>query len=120
MTRAHGLGRRLAAGILLLGVLAAAGLHHHEDLWGVVSGAPLERVISGHSPLSSDAHWHSGIVVKDDPCLACQSQRSAGVAAEPCRETPLALALFHATPASISPVPIDVETHGSRGPPALL
>ncbi|HYX22208.1 MAG TPA: hypothetical protein VFA98_15300, partial [Thermoanaerobaculia bacterium] len=71
MTVRRGLLRRLAAGLLVLGAFAAAGLHHHEDLAGTVSGAPLERVVSGHSPLSRAAHWHAGVFVKDDPCLAC-------------------------------------------------
>ena len=114
------LGRRFAAGILLLGVLSAAGLPHHEDLAGAVSGASLERVVSGHSPLSHADHWHSGVRVKDDPCLACQSHRAAGVAPEPCRETPLTLALFHATPWSLPTVSGDAASHDSRGPPALL
>ena len=114
------LGRRFAAGILLLGVLSAAGLPHHEDLAGAVSGAPLERVVSGHSPLSHADHWHSGVRVKDDPCLACQSHRAAGVAPEPCRETPLTLALFHATTWSLPTVSGDAASHESRGPPALL
>jgi len=121
MTRPNGIGRRFVAGILLLGALAAGGLLHHEDLAGGLSGSSqLERVLSSHSPLSSDAHWHSGVRVKDDPCLACQSQRSAGVLAEPCRETPVALAVFHATSAILSPVTAALESHGSRGPPALL
>ena len=106
--------------MLLLGVLAATGLQHHEDLAGAVARAPLERVLSSHSPLSRAAHWHSGVRVKDDPCLACQSQRSAGVAPEPCREAPLALAYFQATPSPLSPVSTGIATHGSRGPPALL
>jgi hypothetical protein len=120
MTYPHGLRRRAAAGILFLGVLAAGVLPHHEDLAGAIAGAPLERVLSSHSPLSKGAHFHSGVPVKDDPCLACQSHRSAGVAAELCRETPAALALFHGTPVSFSAVPADVASHGSRGPPALL
>ena len=120
MTHPRGLRFRAVAGILLLGVLAAAGLHHHEDLAGAVSGAPLERVVSGHSPLSHGEHWHSGVVVKDDPCLACQSQRTAGVTAESCRDIPLSLALFHAAPAPQSVSSFGVESHGSRGPPALL
>jgi hypothetical protein len=120
MTHPRGLRSRVVAGILLLGVLAAGALHHHEDLWGAISGAPLERVLSRHSPLSTDAHWHSGTRVKDDPCLACQSHRSVGVSPEPCREVPLALADFHATLPPLSPVSVGIESHGSRGPPALL
>ncbi len=120
MTLPRGLGRRFAAGILLLGVLAAAGLHHHEDLAGPVAGGSLERVLSSHSPLSRAAHWHSGVRVKDDPCLACQSQRSVGAAPELCREAPLALAYFRATLSALSPVSCGVRSHGSRAPPALL
>jgi hypothetical protein len=120
MTHPRGLRIRAVAGILLLGVLAAAGLHHHEDLAGAVSGGPLERVVSGHSPLSHADHWHSGVRVKDDPCLACQSHRTAGVTAKLCREAPIALALFHPTVSSLPTVSSEVASHGSRGPPALL
>jgi hypothetical protein len=120
MKHPRGLSRRIAAGILLFGVLAAAGLHHHEDLAGAVSGAPLERVVSNHSPLSGATHWHSGVPVKDDPCLACQSHRSVGAAPEPSREAPLTLACFHATLSFSSPVSGGIEFHGSRAPPALL
>ncbi len=120
MSARRGLLRLLAAGLALLGALAAAGLHHHEDLASFVPGAAGERVLSGHSPLSHSAHWHSAVVVKDDACLACQGQRSAGVTPEICREAPLALAHFRATAAALSFLPVAVESHGSRGPPALL
>jgi len=120
MSTRRGLLRRLAAGLVLFGALGGAGLHHHEDLAAFGADGSGERVLSGHSPLSHSAHWHSAVVVKDDACLACQGQRSAGVTPEICREAPLALACFHATAAAPALRPVAVESHGSRGPPALL
>lgn len=120
MTPPRGLRFRAVAGILLLGVLAAAGLPHHEDLAGGIPGAPLERVVSRHSPLSHGEHWHSGVRVKDDPCLACHNSRAAGVTAEPCRDVPLSFALLRVAFAPLSLASTGVESHGSRGPPALL
>ena len=120
MSTRRGLLRRVAAGLVLLGALSGAGLHHHEDLASFVPGALGERVLSGHSPLSHSVHWHSAVVVKDDPCLACQSHRVAGTTIEPCRETPLAFFLLHAVSSPISRFSAEIETHGSRGPPALL
>jgi hypothetical protein len=115
------LRRRLAAGVLLLAVLAAGGLHHHEDLTGAVAGgASTERVLSSHSPLSHDAHWHSGIRVKDDPCLACQSHRAAGMAPEPTRETPLSVTFSDAAAIAATTVSAAICSNGSRAPPSPL
>jgi hypothetical protein len=115
------LRRRLAAGALLLAVLAAGGLHHHEDLTGALTGgAPTERVLSSHSPLSHDAHWHSGVQVKDDPCLACQSHRAAGLAPEPTREAPLSVTFSDAAALAAATVSAAIRSNGSRAPPALL
>jgi hypothetical protein len=113
------LRRRLAAGVLLLAVLAAGGLHHHEDLTAL-AGAPTERVLSGHSPLSHGAHWHSGVQVKDDPCLACQSHRAAGLAPEPTREAPLSITFSEAATIAAATVSASIRSNGSRAPPAPL
>ena len=115
------LRRRLAAGVLLLAVLAAGGLHHHEDLTGALAGgSPSERVLSSHSPLSPDAHWHSGVQVKDDPCLACQSHRAAGLAPGPTREAPLSVTFSDAAAISAAAVSAAIRSNGSRAPPAPL
>jgi hypothetical protein len=116
------LRRRLAAAVLLLAVLAAGGLHHHEDLTGGLApvGATGERVVSRHSPLSHGAHWHSGVQVKDDPCLACQSHRAAGLAPEPTRETPLSVTFSDASAIAAATVFAAIRSNGSRAPPALL
>ena len=111
--------RRMAAAFLLLGAAAGAGLHHQEDLAGL-SGASAERVLSGHSPLSRATHWHSAVVVKDDPCLACQGQRFAGTTIELRGEAPHAFALFRAPGSPVSPDAAGFDAHGSRAPPALL
>lgn len=120
MSTRRGFLRRLAAGLVLCGALGGAGLLHQDDLAASAPGATAERVLSAHSPLSRAAHWHSAVFVKDDACLACQLQRFAGVAAEPCREAPLAAADFPATFTPTSLASAAVESHGSRGPPALL
>jgi hypothetical protein len=116
--------RRLAAGLLLLATLAGGGLHHHEDLTGALvaggAGASADRVLSSHSPLSRGAHWHSGVQVKDDPCLACQSQRAAGFAPEPSRESPLAAVFANLEAVVVAAVSATVRSNGSRAPPALL
>src|SRR5215467_12341183 len=112
--------RRLAAGLVLLGAFGGAGLHHHEDLASFAAGAPAERVLSGHSPLSHSAHWHSAVVVKDDACLACQTHRISGTTISVSPETPLALAFFLPASSPVSPVSTGIGSHGSRAPPALL
>ncbi len=116
--------RRFAAGFLLLAALAGGGLHHHEDLNGALVaggvGAPADRVLSSHSPHSRGAHWHSGVPVKDDPCLACQSQRASGLAPEPCRESPLAVVFAHLGAVAVAMAPATPRSNGSRAPPALL
>jgi hypothetical protein len=119
MTLRPGLFRRLAAGVLLLGALAGAGLHHHEDLVGA-SGAPAERFLSSHSPLSRAAHWHSAVRAKDDPCLACQGQRAAGLALAARREAPLTIAFFRGADGAVAVDSPAVRSNGSRAPPALL
>ncbi|MFY9550439.1 MAG: hypothetical protein WAU32_04755 [Thermoanaerobaculia bacterium] len=117
--------QRLAGGFLLLAAFAASGsLHHHEDLGGALlpgSGSGgLERVVSSHSPLSKAAHWHSGVRVKDDPCLACSVQRAVGMPAsthfvEPSLAAVRAADSAAAVSGSFARLPL-----GSRAPPALL
>jgi hypothetical protein len=115
------LRRRIAAGVLLLAVLAAGGLHHHEDLTGALTGgAAADRVLSSHSPLSHGAHWHSGVQVKEDPCLACQSHRASDLAPEPCREAPFSITFSDAAAVAAATVTSAVRSNGSRAPPALL
>ena len=116
--------RRLAAAALLLAALAGAGLHHHEDLSGALSvasaGEARDRVVSSHSPLSKTAHWHSGVRVKDDPCLACQSHRMAGLAADARPETPLTIVLGAAAVLAFAPISVTESFHGCRAPPSQL
>lgn len=119
MTARAGLLRRLAAGLLLLGALAGVGLHHHEDLAGAV-GAPSERVLSSHNPLSRATHWHSAVRVKDDPCLACHGQRAAGLSPEAHDAAVVAAVLFHGSKIAAAPAAAALASHGSRAPPALL
>lgn len=117
--------RRLWAGLLLAASFAASGaLHNHEDLAGAIQGQlagnAVELVVSTHSPLSKASHWHSGVVVKEDACLACQSQRFAGVAANPSHEAPTSATRFvpgvlEASAGSATPL-----SNGSRAPPPLL
>ncbi len=112
--------RRFAALLLLATVAGAAALHHHEDLAGTVGGAGGDRVVSNHSPLSKASHWHSGIHVKDDPCLACSTQRGAGMPAAAGFVVPLlasfmAVAARAASARSFARLPL-----GSRAPPVLL
>lgn len=125
MSAASILRRRVACAVLLLAVLASAGgLHQHEDLAGVfqggVPGAATDRFVSNHSPFEKAAHWHTGVYVKDEPCLACHGQRMAGLPADPCVETPVALIRFAAASLSFAPVSIAAVSNGSRAPPALL
>jgi len=115
-------GRRFAVLVLLAAVGSAAALHHHEDLAGNLAGAVagVDRIVSTHSPLSKAAHWHSGTHVKDDPCLACSSQRGAGIPAAACFIAPLltsfaAVATRAAASSSFARLP-----NGSRAPPVLL
>ena len=117
--------QRLAGGFLLLAAFAASGsLHHHEDLGGAllpssVSGG-LERVVSSHSPLSKAAHWHSGVRVKDDPCLACSVQRAAGMPASAGLADP-SLASVRAPDAAAAVSGFFARLPlGSRAPPSLL
>jgi hypothetical protein len=117
--------RRLWAGILLAASFAvSSAFHNHEDLAGALqgglAGSAVDRVVSGHSPLSRAAHWHSGVRVKDDPCLACQSQRLAGLAADSCRETLVSISPHVAAALEASPASRTILSNGSRAPPALL
>ena len=117
--------RKLWTGLLLAVTFAASGaLHNHEDLAGAiqgrVAGNAVERVVSTHSPLSKASHWHSGVVVKEDACLACQILRFAGVAATPCRETPISVSRFDLTVEEVSHRWEAAFSNGSRAPPALL
>ncbi|HWZ84914.1 MAG TPA: hypothetical protein VN032_01855, partial [Thermoanaerobaculia bacterium] len=75
---------------------------------------------SSHSPLSHGAHWHSGIQVKEDPCLACQSHRAAGLAPEPCREAPFSVTFSDAAAIAAATLSSTIRSNGSRAPPALL
>jgi hypothetical protein len=117
--------RRLWAGLLLAASFAASSaVHNHADLAGAIQGQLAgnlaERVVSTHSPLSKASHWHSGVVVKEDACLACQSQRFAGVAATPCREAPISVATFDPTVQETSHRSEAPLSNGSRAPPTLL
>jgi hypothetical protein len=117
--------RRVACGIVLLAVLASAGgLHHHEDLAGAFQpgapGAATDRYVSNHSPLEKAAHWHTGVHVKEDPCLACHGQRMAGLPADPCVDTPLALVRLAFAAPSCAAFSVATASNGSRAPPALL
>jgi hypothetical protein len=125
MSRSSTLRRRLAGAVLLLAVLAAAGgLHQHGDLFGAfqggADGATVERVTSNHSPLSKAAHWHSGVSVKEDPCLACHSQRMAGLPSDPCVGTQPSLLQFAIAPVAVAPGSAILLSGGSRAPPSLL
>jgi hypothetical protein len=119
------LRRRLALGVLLLAALTVVGgLHHHEDLAGALqggaAGASTERVASSHSPLSKAAHWHAGVRVKEDPCLACQGHRMAGLASDPCVGAPPSLLQFAVAIVTVTPGSVVLHSGGSRGPPSPL
>ena len=125
MSRSSVLRRRLAGAVLLLAVLAAAGgLHHHDDLFGAFQGgapgAATERVASSHSPLSKGAHWHSGVSVKQDPCLACQTHRLPGLASGACAGAQLSVLQFAVAIVTVAPGSAVRHSGGSRAPPALL
>jgi hypothetical protein len=125
MSRPSVLLRRVAGAIVLLAVLAAAGgLHHHGDLFGAFqgggAGAATERVASNHSPLSKAAHWHSGVSVKEDPCLACHGQRMAGLPSDPCVGTQPSLLRFAVAIVTVAPGSAVHFSGGSRAPPSLL
>ncbi len=116
--------RKLWTGLLFAATFAATGaLHNHEDLAGAIQGRlaghAVERVVSTHSPLSKASHWHSGVVVKDDACLACQILRFAGVAATPGREAPISVSQFDPTVEGASHLSESAFSNGSRAPPAL-
>jgi len=116
------IARRFSSALLLSATVAFAALHHHEDLAssGPGSVAPAERVLSGHSPLSRDAHWHSGTRVKDDPCLACQGHRLPGLAAEFHGEARQATERYFAERLAVARLCECSLGNGSRAPPALL
>ena len=125
MSRSSVLRRRLAGAILLLAVLATAGgLHHHDDLFGAfqggAAGAATERVASNHSPLSKAAHWHSGVSVREAPCLACQSQRMAGIASDTRVSAQPTILQFAIAIVTVAPGSAVRHAGGSRAPPALL
>ena len=124
MSRFAALRRRLAGAVLLLAVLAAAGgLHHHDDLFGAFQGTPgaaTERVASSHSPLSKAAHWHAGVSVKEDPCLACHGQRLPGLASGACAGTQPTILQFAVAIVTVAPGAVVRHAGGSRAPPALL
>ena len=119
MTARSAFLRRLAAGIVLLGTLGGAGLHHHENLAGTV-GAPAERALSSHDPLSRGSHWHAAVVAKDDLCLACHGQRAVGLSVEGHGAAPVASVRFRGAGGPALPAVAALSTHGSRAPPALL
>jgi hypothetical protein len=124
MSGSPSLRLRVVVGVLLSGFLAAgSGLHHREDLASVVleaPGAPLEQVRSDHNPLARDTHWHAGVSVKEDPCLACAVHRLPGLAAL------TAFAAILQTGPAAAPLPAIVAdtvvfvSNGSRAPPVLL
>jgi hypothetical protein len=125
MSRSSVLRRRAAGTILLLAVLATAGgLHQHGDLFGAfqggAAGAATERVASSHSPLSKSAHWHTGVSVKEDPCLACHSQRMAGLPSDPCVGSQPSLLQFAIATVTVAPGSAILLSGGSRAPPSLL
>ena len=125
MARSTVLRRRLSGAVVLLAVLAAAGgLHHHDDLFGafqgVAPGAATERVASSHSPLSKAAHWHAGVSVKEDPCLACHGHRMPGLAFAPCARTQPTILQFAVAIVTVAPGSAIRRSGGSRAPPALL
>jgi hypothetical protein len=122
MPGSSSLRRRLAAAALLAASLAAgSGLHHHEDLAGSlleVSGKPLDRVRSDHNPLAHGAHWHAGVSVKEDPCLACAVHRLPGLLAAEALAT-VVHAGHAATPSPRVPTSsVASLSNGSRAPPA--
>ena len=117
--------RRFAGAVLLLAVLAAAGgLHHHDDLFGAFQGgapgAATERVASNHSPLSKAAHWHAGVSVKEDPCLACHGHRMPGLASSACVGAQPTTLQFAVAIVTVAPGSVVRHSGGSRAPPALL
>ena len=112
--------RRLGAALLLASVAAAGAIHHHEDLAGAVAGTGADRVVSSHSPLTKAAHWHSGIHVKDDPCLACSTQRGAGMPAAASFVVPLLASFLAVAARAASSFSFARLPHGSRAPPVLL
>ena len=124
MTRSSVLRRRFAGTVLLLAVLAGAGgLHHHDDLFGAFQGTPgaaTERVASSHSPLSKAAHWHAGVSVKEDPCLACHGHRMPGLASVACGGTQPTILQFAVAIVTVAPGSVVRHAGGSRAPPALF
>ncbi len=125
MSRSSVLRRRFAGAVLLLAVLAAAGgLHHHDDLFGAFQGAApgaaTERVASSHSPLSKAAHWHAGVSVKEDPCLACHGHRLPGLASGAYAGTQPTILQFAVAIVTVAPGSAVRRSGGSRAPPALL
>ena len=124
MSRSSVLRRRISGAVLLLAVLAAAGgLHHHDDLFGALQGTPgaaTERVSSSHSPLSKAAHWHTGVSVKDEPCLACHGHRMPGLASGACAGTQPTILRFLVAIVTVAPGSTVRHSGGSRAPPALF
>jgi hypothetical protein len=125
MSRSSVLRRRVAGAVLLLAVLAVAGgLHHHDDLFGAfqggAAGAGTERVASSHSPLSKGSHWHSGVSVKEDPCLACHSHRMAGLSSGPCVGAQPTTLQFAVAIVTVAPGSVVLHSGGSRAPPAFF
>ena len=117
--------KRLVGGGLLLAVLAAAGgLHHHEDLFGSLTNTPggtppLDRIVSGHSPLSASSHWHSGKRVLSDPCLACHLHRVAALRKSLDLFPRLSVVLNSEVPRRAVPIPGLRLSEPARGPPSV-
>lgn len=125
MSRSSILRRRVAGAIVLLAVLAAAGgLHHHGDLFGAfqggAAGATVERVASNHSPLSKAAHWHAGVSVREDPCLACAGHRMPGLASGACVGAQPTTLQFAVAIVTVAPGSVALHSGRSRAPPALF
>jgi hypothetical protein len=117
--------RKVFAGLLIAASFAASGaFHNHEDLAGAIQGQPVggavDRVVSSHSPFSKASHWHSGVSVKDDTCLACQAHRLAGIAPEACREGLASISQLLRAVVETALSPVAIVSNGSRAPPALL
>jgi len=113
--------KRLTSAVLLVAAVAASGvLHHHEDLSGGFFPPAGDRVVSSHSPLEKAAHWHLGVRVKDDLCLACSVHRSIGMPGAARFDAPILTPLLAAASAAAGSRSFTRIAYGSRGPPALL
>jgi hypothetical protein len=113
---------RLGCVVLLLALSVTCGLIHLEDLavgvMGKAHAAPSAHTVSRHSPRSSQTHWHLGMEVKEDPCLACQSQRMAGPLPDLAAEVALLLGGMALSGVSGEQIAIGVRSSASRAPPS--